>query len=490
MATLVQAAIAANRFGLGARPGEIPRIADDPRGALRAQLTGAAPLLDGAGLPEAADVLARAAQLRLERSTERRSAAPDPAADAGVDAGPNAGASGDARALRSALQKLPELYRPIYIDEAIARTRAAVSSERSLLERLVQFWSNHFAVSVDKIAVLGIAGAFEREAIRPHVLGSFHELLLAVERHPAMLLYLDNFQSAGPNSQLVRAVERRRFRAGTEPRKIGINENLAREILELHTLGVDGGYTQTDVTEFAKVLSGWSIGGGQGRLRGGETGRFYFREALHEPGARTLLGKSYAEDGAGQGIAVLQDLAHSQATARHLSTKLARHFIADEPPASAIERLSQVFIDSRGDLPSVYRALIELPAAWAEPLAKFKTPSDYIHSALRALDLPLPEGAKALAPFELLGQRQFSPGSPAGWPDRSADWDGPSAVLKRVEWANQVGQRLGSQLDAVQLAPQALGALLSEHTRSAVGHAESAAQALTLLLACPEFMRR
>jgi uncharacterized protein (DUF1800 family) len=166
----------------------------------------------------------------------------------------------------------------------------------------VYFWSNHFAVSVDKFAVLGIAGSFEREAIRPHVMGRFHDLLLAVETHPAMLLYLDNQQSIGPDSMVAR-------RAANRGRTVGLNENLAREILELHTLGVDGGYTQADVTSFAKVLTGWSIGGGEGRLAGGAIGTFFFRPEVHEPGAQTVVRRRYAQDAEAQGLATLADLA-------------------------------------------------------------------------------------------------------------------------------------------------------------------------------------
>ena len=271
---------------------------------------------------------------------------------------------------------------------------------------------------------------------------------------------------------------------------MGINENLAREIFELHTLGVQGGYEQADVTEFAQALTGWSIGSGQGRLRGGDQGRFYFREALHEPGSRRLLGRQYGEAGLAQGLAVLRDLALSRATAQHIATKLCRHFIADEPPASAVDRLAGVFLATSGNLPSVYRALVDTQEAWIEPLSKFKTPSDYIYSSFRALELPVPDGQQVLAPFELLGQRNFSPGSPAGWPDRAEDWNGSASLLKRLEWADQLGQRIGSRIEAVERAPQALGGLLGDHSRVAIAHAESGAQALTLLLASPEFMRR
>lgn len=452
-----QAAIAANRYGLGARPGDLARIAPDPRGWLRGQLAGAAPQIAAAGLRDSADILAEAGRLRREKQQKGG---------------------------------LVKFYRPLYLQEAVARLHFAATTDRPFIERLTQFWTNHFAVSIDKLAVLGVAGAFEREAIRPNVLGRFADLLLAVEQHPAMLLYLDNFTSAGESSPLALRVRRRR-----PENPPGINENLAREILELHTLGVDGGYSQADVTAFARVLTGWSIGGGKGRLASGEPGRFLFRPELHQPGVQEVLGQRHAQAGVDQGEAVLHALARHPATARHLATQLARHFIADDPPAAAVERISRAFEASGGELRTVYQALIDSPESWETPLAKFKTPSDYIVSAYRGLGLPAGDGGNgrdraALAPFELLGQRTYSPGSPAGWPDRSADWDGASAVLQRVEWADALGERLGSLRDARALAPQLLGGTLGTATAAAIGRAATAAQALTLLLVSPEFMRR
>jgi uncharacterized protein (DUF1800 family) len=219
-------------------------------------------------------------------------------------------------------------------------------------------------------------------------------------------------------------------------------------------------------------------------------GRFLFRPEVHEPGAKRVLDRRYGDDGYGQGVAVLRDLAVHPSTARFVAGKLARHFIADEPPREAIARLAQAFTVSGGDLPTVYRALIDSREAWEAPLAKYKTPSDFIISGYRGLGLPVDAQHAPLAAFEVLGQRTWSPGSPAGWPDRSADWDGASALMKRIEWADAVGQRVGSRCDAVQLAPQLLGANLSTGTASHVAHAASAAQAVTLLLAAPEFMRR
>ena len=420
----------------------------------------------------------QALELRREIRDARESSA-----SAGAAASSRNG--GGSAAPGTALQKLPQLLRPIYVSEATARLRQAVATDRPFVERLTHFWTNHFAVSVDKSLLLGLAGSFEREAIRPNVLGNFSHLLLAVERHPAMLLYLDNHLSVGPHSQAARNLERR-----SAERKIGINENLAREILELHTLGVGGGYTQADVTTFAEVITGWSIGGEGGRWPRADPGKFMFRPQLHEPGTKVVLGRRYADDGYQQGVAVLRDLANNRATARFIATKLARHFIADDPPATAVDRAARAFIASSGDLPTVYRALVDSPEAWAQPVAKYKTPSDYIISGFRGLQLPVDAGRAPLAPFEVLGQRTYGPGSPAGWPDRGADWDGASALMKRIEWADAVGQRVGNRRDAVELAGQLLGETLTSATRTAIAHAASASQALTLLLAAPEFMRR
>jgi uncharacterized protein (DUF1800 family) len=310
-------------------------------------------------------------------------------------------------------------------------------------------------------------------------------LLLAVERHPAMLLYLDNYRSVGPDSRLAgRAQER----AG---KSLGINENLAREIMELHTLGVDGGYSQSDVTAFAKVITGWSIGAaGTGLAGGGVPGEFFFRTNIHQPGSQTVFGRRYGQAGQAQGESVLLDLAANPATALHIATQLARHFIADDPPPEAVARLAKVFTRTAGDLPAVYRALIAESTAWAQPLSKFKTPNDYMISAWRALDLPIEDARQVPSLFASLGQRVWSPNSPAGWPDRSPDWDGASALMQRLRWADQIGQRVGASVNAMELAPQILGGTLGENTRVALGRAASAAQAVTLLLAAPEFMRR
>ena len=467
-------AIAANRFGLGARPGELAAIGGDGRDWLRAQLKGAPPAPSAGELRASSAVLAAALELRRANQAAK-----------GGKSGKSANGAASAAAQADAQQKVPQLLRPVYVNEVTARFQHAVATERPFVERLTQFWTNHFAVSIDKDLLTGLAGAFEREAIRPYVFGTFFDLLLAVETHPAMLWYLDNHLSVGPDSEAAVKAQRR-----GAPQKIGINENLAREILELHTLGVGGGYTQSDVTTFAKVITGWSIGGGPGRLADGPPGEFMFRPQLHQPGAKIVLGTRYQDAGFEQGVAVLRDLASHPSTAHFIATKLTRHFVADEPPHACTERVAQAFYSTGGDLGTVYGALIDAREAWEQGLAKYKSPSDYVVSAYRGLTLPVDAAHAPLAPFEVLGQRTWAPGSPAGWPDRSADWDGASALLKRIQWADALGERLGNRRDALQLAPELLGANLTDSTRSAVAHAASAAQAITLLVAAPEFMRR
>jgi uncharacterized protein (DUF1800 family) len=451
--------IAANRFGLGARPGELAQIGHDAQGWLIRQVTGArsAPA-EMNGLPSSALAFQTFADALGQRFVPK---------------------DGDAKGDTDAVKRRDEARKQIagiYREQVAARYRLAVRTEEPFRERLVHFWTNHFAVSADKAQVVGLAATLEYEAIRPNLAGRFVDLLLAVESHPAMILYLDNRASIGPNSAVARRGE------GRVQRKLDINENLAREILELHTLGVNGGYTQTDVTTFALALTGWTVG--NKRSKEPElAGKFSFREAAHEPGAKTILGKRYAQEGIEQSRAVLKDLANHPATATHVATKLARHFIGDEPPASAVDRLAKVFRETGGDLPSLHRALAESPEAWQTTVAKFKTPHDFVVSTFRMLDFVPKQPQQILSPFQLLGQRPYSPGSPAGWPDTASQWDGPDALLKRIEWASAIGNRIGSKA-------QPLGAALAERTRTAISRAESGAQGLALLLASPEFQRR
>lgn len=468
MSAAIDAVIAANRFGLGARPGEIADIGSRSREWLKEQV--ARPQSIPAAikaLPSSASVFGVYREVLQMRRENREPAKEDNARDIAVN-------------IR---QKLA----PLYLEQVAARYQLAITTTASFHERLVHFWTNHFAVSADKAQVAALAGTLENEAIRPHLAGSFADLLLAVEAHPAMILYLDNQASIGPNSMLAQRAARRQ-REGN--RKLDINENLAREILELHTLGVNGGYTQADVTSFARVLTGWSIGGAQGRLDDGQPGVFQFRDNIHEPGAQVVLGQRYAEDGVAQPRAVLNDLARHPATAKHIATKLVRHFVADEPPGEAVDRVAKVFVDTGGDLPSLHRAVIDLSQAWSPSLHKFKTPHEFVISTFRVIDFVPAKPAQIVAPFQLLGQRPFTPGSPAGWPDAAARWDGPDALLKRIEWATQLADRMRVTLNPRDVANSALGVALSERTKTAISRAASGAQGMTLLLASPEFMKR
>ena len=368
-----------------------------------------------------------------------------------------------------------------------ARYRAAVATDTPFHERLVHFWSNHFAVSTDKQPLAAIAGLFEQEAIRPHVSGRFADMLLAVERHPAMLLYLDNQRSIGPRSSLGRRANRRR-----NDRKTGLNENLAREILELHTLGVDGGYSQRDVTSLAKIITGWSIGGSdeRGRFADGKPGHFEFREAIHEPGTHTVMGQRYQDRGVRQGEDVLRDLATHPATAKTLCHKLARHFVADAPPDSLVQRMQEAYMRSGGALDAVYRVLIDSEESWREQFSKYKSPHDFVVSTLRAFQHQ-PDSPRFVATaLDLMGQAPWRPGSPAGWPDTAEAWGGADALLKRIEWANTMARQLGARSNPLQLSAAVLGSAVPQRTQTALARAESFRQGTTLLLASPEFQRR
>lgn len=379
-----------------------------------------------------------------------------------------------------------------------ARLDAAAASPRPFAERLSMFWANHFAISNDKTASRGLTGVFEREVIRPHLAGRFEDMLQAAARHPAMLLYLDNHRSAGPNSRVVQQGRQR----NNADAPTGLNENLAREILELHTLGVSrvagagnaggdtgGGYTQADVTAFAAVLTGWRADEGKGAPDQGE-----FEPAWHEPGAKTVLGRRYPEGPQALQM-VLKDVAARPETARFLATKLVRHFVADVPPPALVERLSQAYLKRDGDLAAVYAALLDDPLSWGAPQAKLKTPEEFVISTARLLGAGLRAGGRPLErradqSIARMGQVVQSPPSPAGWPDRAEEWLGPEAMWARMEWAVRIGERWGGEVDARALARRSLGPLLSDTTERQIERAADGPQALVLLLMAPEFQRR
>ncbi|MDB5785760.1 DUF1800 domain-containing protein [Caballeronia mineralivorans] len=470
MTSVTPAAIALNRFGLGARAGEA--TPSDPKRWLTSQLAGASYQAMPPALANQPTSSALSAEFADRQSAIR---------NAGND---------DKQAVRKSYnEKLRDTYRAA----VNARFLSALQTPTPFVERLVVFWSNHFAVSVEKPPVAMLAGSFEAEAIRPHVLGRFEDILVAVERHPAMQIFLDQARSVGPDSP---AAERAAAR--NPERKPGLNENLAREIMELHTLGVRSGYDQNDVTEFARALTGWSIGamGGVGagagaqRYNAAAPGQFVFRQQLHEPGTRTIMNRQYDQRGEQQALAVLHDLAASPATAQHIAGKLARHFVADTPPPALVDRLASVFSATNGDLPSVYQVLIDSPEAWSPVDAKFKTPWDWTVSSLRGLGLNN-IGNMQIAPLlTQLGQPVWRPGSPAGYDDIAASWAAPDALVRRVEMAQRFAARVGDTLDARTLGNQLLAGSLGDATASELSRAESAPTALALLLVSPDFQRR
>ena len=456
---LTEAAIALNRFGLGARDDESPPA--DPKAWLLAQFDRYEPKPAAwASLPDAPTLVQSLAAARQQGAR-------------GADEG----------AKLMARKMVRTEVRDAYRDAVDARVQSALTTGAPFVERLVHFWSNHFAISTEKPQVAALAGAFELDAIRPHVLGRFEDMLLAVERHPAMQVFLDQVRSVGPDSIAAMKAQER-----NPQRKEGLNENLAREIMELHTLGVRTGYTQDDVTEFARALTGWSIVGP--KAMGGAPGSFVFRPNLHEPGARTIIGRRYAESGEAQALAVLRDLAAAPATAHHIATKLARHFGGDDPSTALVARLAHAFSSSGGDLPTVYRALVASPEAWASTPLKFKTPWDWTISTLRGLGAHELDGVKAAPLLTQLGQPVWRPGSPAGYDDVAASWAAPDALVRRVELAQRIAAHVGDRVDARTLGPLLTAGSLSPATALAVSRAESAPTALALLLVSPDFQRR
>lgn len=446
------AVLAAHRFGLGAGRRELEAMRGDPRGWLKAQCRS----VDAVTSPFAGQ---KSTGEVIRSLPEYREAAK---------------ASADDQI------KLQQMGRDMFINEMRPWMKNAFDNPAPFLERLVWFWSNHFTISVLKGRMVFFAGSYEREAIRPAVLGKFEDLLISTVRHPAMLIYLDNAYSLGPDSP-----------AGRYTGK-GLNENHAREILELHTLGVNGGYTQADVIELAKILTGWSVE--RGANVDSETG-FKFFPNRHQAGPKTLLGKIYSENGEREGQEALRDLARHPSTARHIATKLARHFIADEPPPQAVAKLERVFRDTGGDLKALAAALVDEPSAWQPALNKMRTPIEYVVAAIRLLggvqDTLGDQQFKGLAEsLRIMGQIPFTAQSPKGWPDVASAWAGPAAIMERVQWAHALAERIQKKPDPALLADTTMGPMLSPPTREALKLAADPTQGLALLLASPEFQRR
>jgi uncharacterized protein (DUF1800 family) len=522
------ALVALNRFGFGARggaSGDFLNAASDPRGFVKAEL--ARPngvLLEVPGLQStpalAQAVFAYQDQVRLAREQAAKTATPaseaappakqkpaqrralslntvamDIAAQSPAmkpqDGGANpAMAAGETMQPGAAATTAPKPPQPVqqpaqplniiqktFRAEALARLQRAVLSDCGFTERLVVFWSNHFCISANKGELARMwAGSFEREAIRPYVLGRFADMLKAVEQHPAMLFFLDNQQSLGPDS-----------RAGIN-RNRGLNENLAREIMELHTLGVGGGYTQDDVTSLARIITGWTFVGRQGVL--GPPGSFVFNANAHQPGAQRVLGKVYEAGGVGQGEAVLADIARHPSTTKFIATKFVRHFVADDPPPALVAKLQEVFTRTDGDLKALAIALIDSDDAWRAPITKVRSPYEYLVAIGRLLARVPEDPGLYLNGLNVLGQPLWTPAGPNGFPDTNAAWAAPEGLKLRLDIASQAGSRVGNNIDPRDLLELAFADAASRETRQTVERAETRQQALALLLMSPEFQRR
>ena len=478
----LEGSLAVNRFGLGARPGEVARASENPKAWLTGQIAPADQPLAADGTPFKSGAALVGDLLAYRRQRQAMKQANDP----------------------DQIKGFFKQQRQVLVDEMSARFDLGFTSARPFSERLVWFWGNHFTISTQNAGTASLAGAYEREAIRPFIAGKFEDMLLAVATHPAMLIYLNNAQSIGPDS-----------RAG-QMAKRGLNENFGRELMELYSLGVNSGYSQADVIALARLLTGWSIDAGGAANAGpfarllqarftkddapadpGLSSGFRYFPNRHEPGTVNLRGKTYP-DGFSGGRQAIHDLAHDPATAHFIATKFAVHFIADTPPPASVARLEKTFRDTGGDLGALAAAVVEDPAAWTPGPGKMRAPVEYITAAYRLLDLPQRQNAErqiqaAMQACRLMGQFPMAAPSPKGWPDQSQDWSGADAVLSRIAFARQLSSRLPQNFTiakVTQLADGALGPRLEAATRSAMAGAGDAGEALALLISSPEFQRR
>ena len=437
---------ALNRFGLGARPGEVLGL--DPKQWLRSQVISQPVAIQGLKLETTQQLLEEINSIRRDgMSVQSR------------------------KNLRKQAVKQEEA-------EIMALVSHCLRTEAPFAERLVRFWSNHFTVSSHGEQVVRyLAGAYEREAIRPHVFGKFLDMVIATARHPAMLVYLDQVRSVGPNSKVGRR------------RNLGLNENYARELMELHTLGVDGGYDQADVEALAKILSGWTTGGLWGKSSEQVT-PFKFKASLHEPGTKILLGQKISESGEQEGLDAIKLLVGHPSTARFIATKLVQHFVEDIPVESDVDRIAKVFQDTDGDLARVSLALIDLRSAYDTNNRKFRPPQEYILAVGRALNFnELP--SKFLAALRLMRQPYWGALSPAGYKDTTQAWADPDALVKRTKLARQITKPVKfSVSDIAELASQVVEAHDPAVLSNALFNQTNGRDALALLFASPDFQWR
>ncbi|MBV8500889.1 MAG: DUF1800 domain-containing protein [Paucibacter sp.] len=385
-----------------------------------------------------------------------------------------------------------ELVRPVVQQAAANRLLRALASPAQLEEVLVDFWFNHFNVYAGKGPVSVWVGSYEREAIRPHVLGSFRAMLGATAKHPAMLFYLDNAESVAPGFQ----PRGRRLGGGVRnanQRANGLNENYAREVMELHTLGVDGGYSQQDVTQLARMLTGWTF---DPRATSGPM--FRFAADRHDGGHKTWLGYSVDSGGQSEGESALDVLAAHPSTAKHIGFQFAQAFVADDPPPALVKRLADRFMASKGNLRELTQCLIESDEFWSREAyqSKFKTPYQYLLSSLRAVktvDAVPPDTQLLMGSLSQAGMPLYGALTPDGYKNTAAAWMNPEALAQRIQFAQTLSDRIRRRPAMAGRATDellaTLGPTVSKDTRQSVS-AEPAPQQLALLLGSPDFMRR
>ncbi len=453
------AVIATNRFGLGAKPGELQNV-DSPKRWLIKQLDVPSSSLFNDELPHSNDISKKLAEMRVLKTKFKK--------DNMKMSKRMENRNSSEFSMLSSIKKYPrETYRLL----ASASLMNSIESDTSVQWRLLDFFSNHFSVTAQGPFLTALAPTLEREAIAPHLLGNFSDILMAVCKHPAMLLYLNNERSFGDNSKLGK-------------RDKGLNENLAREILELHTLGVNGGYNQTDVTELAKGITGWSIAN---PAKEKEVG-FKFRVNGHEPGTRHLLGKRFTLSGLAQGESMLKYIADQKATANHLCLKLAKHFISDEPSPVLVNKLIKTWLSTSGNIKAVMVTLINSDESWEVESNKFKTPREFIVSTIRAIGLKKVKSKQLLYALKELGQQPFQADSPAGYSDAQNDWNGSSALMARIDLSSQFASR--RFINSEKIIKNSFNGNVSKLTYETVMRAESRSQSAALLLMSPEFQRR
>ncbi len=457
-----RALTALTRFGLGPRPGDYDAIKADPVEYVRAQCFRPESALITADLGSTAQIGGTYRDMDETFKVTRKAEAAKGATDA------DRAEADRARSTRR------DFIQASYLGEVEARFDHAVATNDPFIERLVLFWSDHFTIEIASSPVVRVlAGNFEREAIRPYVLGYFSDMLAAATTHPAMLIYLDNWRSVGPNSRIGR-------RRGTA----SVNENLARELLELHTLGVNGGYTQEDVIALAETLTGWTGGVSRG------AGNSLFDMRRHETGPRTILGKTYQSRGQLQLQEVLPDLATHASTARHIATKMAKYFVSDNAPEALIEELTDTFMVTGGDLREMALVLVESDHGWAGEPSKTVPPYDFMVGAVRATNAEIDDPRRIVNAARALAQLVWGPPSPAGWPSEDDAFLGGDALLERIDFARELARRDAKIGRAQDLAKALMGDALDPFVAEAVDRAEDQQQALVLLLMSPVFHRR